>query len=322
MKILFGVYPWAFDCPGGGERQLLAYKEHLEKIGVEVDLYDQWNPRIKEYDIFHYFSVQPGSIHFCNYIKEQGLKLVISPNLWITNETKNNYPIQEIWNLFEIADKIVVNSDIEGDHMSCVFSMSREKFITVYNGVEEDFINSYDPGLYRHKYGLWRPYILNIANIEPRKNQLSFLKAMKSYPDLDFVVAGYIRDIEYANKCAEFANGQLKIVGPFDYNSNMLRSIITGCELFAMPSQLETPSLSALEAAASGKHILITSVGSTREYFADSVTYINPNSTESMIEGISNALQKNSDTSRWIVQDKFMWNKCILSLNELYNNLK
>ena len=37
IKVLFGVYPWAFDCPGGGERQLLAYKEHLTNMGVQVD---------------------------------------------------------------------------------------------------------------------------------------------------------------------------------------------------------------------------------------------------------------------------------------------
>jgi glycosyltransferase involved in cell wall biosynthesis len=290
-------------------------------MGVHVDLFDQWNSRIKEYDIFHYFSVQPGSIHFCNYIKAQGLKLVISPNLWITPETKDNYPFQEIWNMFEIADKVIVNSDIEGNYMSDVFSMPREKFVTVYNGVEEDYIHTYDPGLFRHKYGLYRPYVLNIANLEPRKNQLKFLEAMKAYPDLDFVVAGYIRDQEYAQQCTDLANGQLKIVGPFEYNSDMLRSVITGCELFAMPSLLETPSISALEAAASGTKILITEVGSTKEYFADTVTYVDPQSIESMICGISQGLQKNSDTSRWVVQDRFTWKNCISPLKECYTML-
>jgi glycosyltransferase involved in cell wall biosynthesis len=321
IKVLFGVYPWAFDCPGGGERQLLAYKEHLTNMGIQVDLYDQWNPRIKEYDIFHFFSVQPGSIHFCNYIKAQGLKLVISPNLWITPETKNNYPFQEIWNLFEIADKIIVNSDIEGNHMSNIFSMSREKFITIYNGMEENFIHTYDPGLFRNKYDQQRPYILNIANLEPRKNQLKFLEAMKSYPDLDFVVAGYIRDQEYAQKCIDLSQGQLKIVGPFEYNSDMLRSLITGCEFFAMPSLLETPSISALEAAASGTKILITEEGSTKEYFAHTVTYINPESVENMVTGISKSFQKESDTSRWLVQDRYMWEKCILPLKDCYDKL-
>lgn len=321
LKILFGGYPWAFDCPGGGERQLLVYKEYLTNMGIQVDLYDQWNPQIKEYDIFHYFSVQPGSIHFCNYIKEQGLKLVISPNLWITQETKDNYPFQEIWNLFEIADKVIVNSNIEGDLMSDVFSMPRKKFVTVYNGTEEDFIHAYDPGLFRHKYGLYGPYILNIANIEPRKNQLAFLEAMKAYPHLDFVVAGNIRDQDYAQKCIDLADGQLKIVGPFEYNSDMLRSVITGCELFAMPSFVETPSIAALEAAASGTKILITKVGSTKEYFGDSVTYVDPRSVESIRNGISQALQKDSNASRWIVQDRFMWKNCILPLKECYTML-
>ena len=67
VKVLYGVYPWAFDCPGGGERQLMAYKRHLEMQGVQVGLYDQWDPRIRNYDIFHFFSAMPGSIQLCDF---------------------------------------------------------------------------------------------------------------------------------------------------------------------------------------------------------------------------------------------------------------
>lgn len=320
-KILFGVYPWAFDCPGGGERQLLAYKEHLTDMGIQVDLYDQWNPNIKEYDIFHYFSVQPGSIHFCNYIKEQGLKLVISPNLWITPETKDNYPFQEIWNLFEIADRIVVNSDMEGNHMSDVFSMSREKFVTVYNGVEKEFLIEQDANTFRNKYNIHKPYILNIANIESRKNQLIFLEALQNFPEYDFVVVGHIRDQNYTEECQRIAGNQLKIIEPLTYNSNMLRSAISGADFFAMPSLLETPSIAALEAACGGAKILITQVGSVKEYFGESVIYIEPHSIQSILNGISTIKNWTNEHSQWVVRDKFMWTKCISALEKCYTNL-
>ncbi|MDR1502076.1 MAG: hypothetical protein LBT43_06435, partial [Prevotella sp.] len=43
--ILFNTWPAAFDCPGGGEVQLLKYEEQLTALGVRVMRYDPWNPR-------------------------------------------------------------------------------------------------------------------------------------------------------------------------------------------------------------------------------------------------------------------------------------
>lgn len=44
MKVLFITYHMAFHTPGGEEMQLMAYKKHLELQGVQVDLFDPWNP--------------------------------------------------------------------------------------------------------------------------------------------------------------------------------------------------------------------------------------------------------------------------------------
>jgi len=60
----------AFHTPGGGEMQLLKYKEYLEKKGHKIDLLDIWNPNFKKYDIFHFFSSISGSNHLCNFVKQ------------------------------------------------------------------------------------------------------------------------------------------------------------------------------------------------------------------------------------------------------------
>ena len=69
QNILFGAYPWAFDCPGGGERQLMAWKSHLENLGHSVSLFDPWGEIPKSTSIFHFFSVMPGSIQLCDLLK-------------------------------------------------------------------------------------------------------------------------------------------------------------------------------------------------------------------------------------------------------------
>jgi glycosyltransferase involved in cell wall biosynthesis len=306
MKVLFGVYPWAFDCPGGGERQLLAYKEHLNRLEVEVDFYNQWEPNIKNYDIFHFFSVMPGSYQLCEYIKSQGLKLFISPNLWVTEETKYNYPHDEIKRLLQIADKIIVNSYMELEALSSVYALSLDSFAVVHNGVERNYFLELIENDFIKTFSLEnQKYILNVANIEPRKNQFEFLKALKKYPNLKFVVIGNIRDENYYQKCIEVAEEQLLFLGSLDYNSNLLHSAYLGCEFFAMPSILETPSIAALEAAATGAKILITKEGSTEEYFKNFVHYIDPYSSESIEVSIKNVLEQKNDSNLKESIDKF-----------------
>lgn len=321
-KILFYTYPWAFDVAGGGERQLQIYANSLKNYDVESECYDMWHSRIDNFQIFHCFSVMPSCIDMCDYAKQKGLKLVISPNLWITKETVGNYPSDQIWNMFELADKILVNSNMEGDQMSSVFGFPRDKFKTIYNGADSDFMIPADPSIFKNKFNLVRPFILNVANIEPRKNQLAFINALRiTKPDLDFVIVGEVRDEAYAAKCKIAGGDHIKYVGSLPYASALLRSAIAGCEFFAMPSLLETPSIAAIEAACAGAKILLTNIGSTHEYFGDSVTYVDPLSPSSLSSGIQNALTSSPDKSTWASRNRFLWPSILPDLSEFYQTL-
>lgn len=322
MKILYYTYPWAMDVMGGGERQLLAYQNHLEKYGIQADKYDMWNPNLSDYQIFHCFSTMPVTVAMCDYVKKRGLKLVVSPNLWITPETRGNYPLDIIWNILELADAVIVNSNMEGDALSGAFGMAREKFYTIYNGAEAEFLVPADPNLFKSKFNLERPFILNVANIEKRKNQLEFIKALrKTQPDMDLVIAGEIREHDYAKECMREGGDNLKLVGSLPYASEMLRSAHAGCAFFAMPSLLETPSIAAIEAAASGVRVLLTQEGSTREYFGDSVTYVDPNSAVSLCTGIEATLTANSTKSIWAARHNYMWPSIMPKLAQFYSKL-
>lgn len=89
MKVLFATYPMAFHTPGGGEVQLLAYKKHLPAFGIDVSLFDPWNPRFFEHDIVHFFSCVSGSSHLCAFVKQLDLPLMVSSSLWIAEQTKD-----------------------------------------------------------------------------------------------------------------------------------------------------------------------------------------------------------------------------------------
>ncbi|MET4694119.1 glycosyltransferase [Endozoicomonas lisbonensis] len=307
-NILFGAYPWAFDCPGGGERQLMAWKSHLEAQNHQVTLYNPWEPVPENVKIFHYFSVMPGSYQLCEYIKSKEIRLVISPNLWVTPKTKWHYPHDEIQRLISIADLLIVNSQQEAATLSEVYSLPAERFHVAYNGVEESFLKPGNPELFREQFLLGeKKFFINVANIEPRKNQLTFLKALKHFPELSLIVIGHARDESYFRSCREVGGDQFVYIGPLPYGSDILKSALAGAEGFVMPSTVETPSIAALEAAASGCRVLITRVGSTTEYFGDEVVYINPDDSRTIVEGIVTLLQGVQGKLQKSIRDKFTW---------------
>ena len=259
-KVCINTYPTAFITSGGGEVQLRKTYEHLLKQGCQVELYNQWDPNLDKFDIVHYFSVYGGSLDFCRKVKESGKKLVVSPVIWLDDMKK--YPVGEIQAILNLADLILPNSQAEAEMLNQKLGIPMEKFHIVYNAVEPDVFSNIDSDLFRNKYKLGK-YMLNVANIEPRKNQKTLIEAVREV-DIPLVIIGHVRDEDYARECRELAReGNVYFIEPLEHNSPMLLSAYAGAELFVLPSTLETPGLAALEAAAAGcKRLLLTDIGS------------------------------------------------------------
>ena len=120
--------------------QLLEYQKYLRRQGVNVRLFNQWKPDLLSNDIVHFFSVIGGSVHFCDFVKKTLKKpLVISASLWITEDTKDLYPFDEIRSQLLLADCVIGNSNIECENLSAVFDLPRDKFKTIYNCISNDF---------------------------------------------------------------------------------------------------------------------------------------------------------------------------------------
>ncbi|WP_343726937.1 glycosyltransferase [Burkholderia seminalis] len=319
MKVLFATYPMAFHTPGGGEIQLLAYRKHLPAHGVDVRLFDPWNPRFIEHDVVHFFSCVGGSVHFCNFVKQLQLPLVVSSSLWVTEDTKHLYPMGEIHHQFSLADRVVTNSEIESDTLARVFELPREKFVSVLNGVEPIFYDRQPASSFRDAFDLRGRFILNVGNIEPRKNQLTLVRAMKSFPELKLVLIGHQRDQAYARACLEAGGDQVIYLGALPHESPILRAAYAACEVFCLPSTLETPGLAALEAHAAGARIAITRVGSTQEYFGHHVTYLDPNDVSSIAQSIRLAMTLEPAAAR--PERDLSWQAVLAPLKTLYTSL-
>lgn len=324
MKVLFVTYPMAFHTPGGGEVQLLAYKKHLTSLGVGVSLFDPWNPSFLKHDVVHFFSCIGGSAHFCNFVKQLGLPLVVSSSLWITNETRHLYPIDEIRTQLNLADRIITNSNIESETLANVLKLPYNKFTTIYNGVDKLFTKSVNPDLFRQHFKIQDRFVLNVGNIEPRKNQLMLVRAMKAYPEIKLVLIGNCRDQDYFEKVLSEGESQVIYLGVMEHNEILL-SAYCACEFFCLPSMLETPGLAALEAGAQGARLLLTNEGSCSEYFGNSAQYVNPKSLNSLRAAIEKLLLPNyirvTTPSPKINPYLYLWEDSVVGLLEVYNKV-
>ncbi|MDR1397488.1 MAG: glycosyltransferase family 4 protein [Desulfarculales bacterium] len=290
LTILFNTYPVAFDCPGGGEVQLLQYEKHLREAGVRVLRYDPWNPKpqLDAADIVHFFSVQGGCWRFPIHVKEvRRLPLVISPIIWIDDPHK--YGMREIGFLLRMATHILPNSQAECDQLATLFDLEPSLFTPIVNGVDDIFFTPEPPELFQERFDIHEPFVLCMGNIEERKNQLKLIGALKG-TSLHLVLAGQEREAGYAARCRSLADKTVHFVGTLEHGSQLQRSAYAAAEVFALPSTLETPGLAALEAAASGCRLAVTREGCTREYFEDFSVYLDPHDTADIQDAVRTAL--------------------------------
>lgn len=320
-RVCFATHLAAFDPPGGGERQLLEYRSYLMKAGLDVTLFNLWHPTINDHDLFHIFSTAAGTEHFCHHLNRSDNKpLVVSPNLWITPQSVSEYPAQAIRMSLVSARKVICNSEVERGQLAEALHLDPVLFSVIYNGIGDSFWPWQRNHSFSNHYSISGPYVLNVANIEPRKNQLRLIQALRKWPELTLVIAGHIRDREYAKACFEAGGNRINFVGPLEHGSNLMLSAYSECEVFALPSLLETPGLSALEALACGAKVVTTKVGAAPEYLGDAANYVDPLDVESIHGAISLALsQRKSLAKALYCQTNFNWSRVLSNLVPTYN---
>lgn len=322
LTVLFNTYPVAFDCPGGGEVQLLKYMEQLERLGVRVVRFDPWrsHEQFDQADVVHYFSVQGGSWRFCGHVREvRRLPLVISPIIWIDDPAR--YGMDEIGGLLRMADHILPNSQAECDQLARLFKLPHDRFTPIVNGVDDVFFEPVAPALFRQRFGIDDPFVLCMGNIERRKNQLSLISALRG-TGLHLVLAGQEREADYAAQCRAEADETVHFAGMLEHGGPLQRSAYAAAAALALPSTLETPGLAALEAGAAGCALAVTREGCTREYFGERAAYCDPADVDDIRAAVLAAVAAGPDPAlAQRIRDNFTWGHAARQLREVYSRI-
>ena len=328
MRVTLASYEAVSLIHGGPRVQILETKKELERLGVEVRLFEPWEGSGSlDCDILHLFSANLGTFHFARNIHTLPIRLVTSPifytqrsagaiRLTLAVEAGLKSFKTGIWTDYgytkQICDwsqMLLPNTGAEAMLIRQGMNISPRKIRVVPNGVRASFEFG-DPSLFRKKYGIDR-FILNVGHIGPRrKNVLSLIHALSKI-DHPAVIIGKVvgDDGELCVKEAE-KNKNLLIIPGLENDSELLASAYAAADVFVLPSLYETPGIAALEAGLAGAKIVITPAGGTREYFGDMARYVEPGSTESIRDGIMAALtMKRTEMLRSHIRQEYLWSK-------------
>ena len=313
MKVVFFSYPASFQNVGGGEIVLLKLKEYLENLGITVSLFDMWRDKIEDFDILHIFGSVRDCLGLMRVAKARGVKVAISPIFWssfqralYTHESMKEktdlffrhltkfmlptFPSARRSMLIE-ADILFPNSEMEKKQLGRLFWVPMDKMRVIYNAADAKFCDAC-PEPFFEQFGR-EPFILSVGRIEPRKNQLNLIRAVKLFKfPLIFIgnpVSGYET---YYRACRNEAPPYVKFFPGMKHGDLLLQSAYSASELFVLPAWFETPGLAALEAALAGTRVAVTRGGSTVEYFGNRVEYFEPKSPVQIAAAIQKSIKK------------------------------
>jgi glycosyltransferase involved in cell wall biosynthesis len=145
----------------------------------------------------------------------------------------------------------------------------------------------------RDRHGLWRPYLLWVGTIEPRKNLVRLIEAFATLDhDLDLALAGpagWNQDLE---RLLAGMRDRVRILGFVPERD--LAALYGGATVFCFPSLLEGFGFPVLEAMAQGTPVVTSSGTSTEEIAGGAAVLVDPRDTDSIADGIRSVLDDES----------------------------
>lgn len=191
-----------------------------------------------------------------------------------------------------LADKVVAVSEMTKKDIIQIYGIPEEKIEVVYQGCNASFAQPVKQDkLYevKHKYRLPEVFILNVGSIEPRKNLLLIVKALKQMgKDIPLVAIG--KRTPYADVVEQYVRennmeGQVTLLSNIPFED--LPAFYRLASLFVYPSFFEGFGIPILEALNSGTPVIAATGSCLEEAGGPDSVYVNPNDANDLSEKIN-----------------------------------
>lgn len=341
--VLFHAPSAAFQAAGGGENQLIQTGRHLESRGVRIRLYSAWTDQIERARLIHLFGMSHEGLELARVARACGVPVVLSPICWY--ELRAMFALEPdlprrarslaAWSLRRViprlpgwrrelltsADAVLPNSPSEAIQLTRLFGVDRKKVWVVPNGVHPA-MSAVGPEPFRRQFGD-RPFVLSVGRIEPRKNALGLIRAVRLL-DLHLVMIGQAppQNQDYARECRRAGGNAVSWLGQLDHHDPLLASAYAAARVFALPSWFETPGLAALEAALCGCPVVVTPYGSTHDYFGELAEYARPHRIAEIARAVRRCWDRGPDPRlAGLIADRYLWSTVAQKTAEVYDQV-
>lgn len=328
-KVLLAGKLTATISPGGGEIQLRETTKALQGLGVDAEFWRPWEQNFAHYDLLHLFGSHQEYLPLVRQAQQRGIKVVLSPITWFDLRScwgesrclqrrvletakytvRRCFPRLPSWRreLYQAVDLLLPNSNVEAQQLMRHFQVPPYRLWNVPNGASSRF--AHPRAVLPDVLQSLGKFILYPGRIEPRKNQLAFLKAMQG-SSLPIVILGDpVPGYEwYYQQCLEAARGVVRFVSAVDHDDPHLEGFYQACGCVVLCSWYETPGLVALEAAMSGVPLVLPTLSSGREYFGPLASYVYPGNPKSIRSAVTAAYHRGRDpVLAELVRERFTW---------------
>lgn len=328
MKVLFYTRKNLQENPAGDTTIIQALRKHLRKLEIKVDLCTDQNVNLNTYDLVHLFNVSRASeiYNFLKLLPRESKATVLTPiywdlrdylkkinrkgklDAWTNGERKRQY-------IFNHIDLSILHCNEEAHMIKQNYKYNKPYEIIPYGTrvIKKEAFN-----YIKNQYGFER-YVLCVGRICPQKNQLSLIRALKN--DLiPMVFVGNINDVKYYETCR--AEAKQNTIFIHQIHHHQLDNLYHHAHVHILPSWLEYPGLTSLEAGAAGCNIVSTDIGSAKEVFWNMIDYCDPGSLESIRTSTLKALEMpKTDLLKNYILEHYTWEKYAMKLQAQYKHL-
>ncbi|HWL94814.1 MAG TPA: glycosyltransferase, partial [Phycisphaerae bacterium] len=333
---------------GGDTIQMERTAQFLRGLGHRVDFSFELAPMLRGYDAVHLFNLTraPETVEQARNAARQARPYVLSSVYWDLESAvpASAYEFPRNWWRRVVPVKIrsalrhargggdgqlqaeiaggaafiLPNSDAEKQHLLQRFpALSPEKLIVVLNGVDPP-PDSTAVTPFSESAGAF----VCAGGFGPRKNQLNLVRAFQQLPEHRLVIVGepspgsgrYLRGTKKAS--LQSRNVTFRGHLPHEYMPGVIRQALA----IVQPSYIETPGLTAMEAASMGVPIVVADVAPVREYFGDVAHYCDPASPDSIAAACRAAAAAARPDGAEFAR-MYAWQRVLKPLEEVYERM-
>ncbi len=308
LRVLIQPRPIAPTQQGGDWLHLQAVLEPLRALGVHAEISTDPRASLAAFDLCMMWSaVEPElALPYLFNAWRQNTRVAFMPIYWspqrmwnadaalrgmdATDAMREFERLQrEIYTLREEvlvcgADLLTPNSDSEGERLHQDFGASRERMRVCHYGTTAAFAQG-NAARFRQVVDA-ENFVLCVAQIGPRKNQLTLIRALRDFPH-PLVLMGDVENEPYAQMCrAAAAQNRARVYFVPRQSQSIVADAYAAARVHIIVSLHEIGPLVALEAAVAGVPQVVTTECSMQNYLGAPTIFVDPDDPDAMLRGV------------------------------------